>query len=226
VIGVAALVKLTALLALVGLVPWMLTRIGRRDAIRTATACLGVVVAGLVLAAASVHTLLAANHNISRASTWNVFNHYLATGHQRRAGAWPVAEFRVAAMITVIALAIAVAMRLRDRRQPFLAVGAATGAYAAGGPYVLPWYALWALPLFAITRRSALATIAAVYAGVVLASYQLPQSNPHSPWDPLFRWTTTIGAPLPLFVAFAVAALLHSGRPYARREARELAGAA
>jgi hypothetical protein len=38
----------------------------------------------------------------------------------------------------------------------------------------------------------------------------LPQSHPHSAWDPLLRGITTLAAPLPLLAAFVAAGLLHA----------------
>jgi hypothetical protein len=210
VIGLAALTKITALLGLVGIVPWILTRHGRDDAKRVVVACLGVLAAGLALAPRSVGVLLSANHNVSRASTWNIFNTYLVPGHARAHGGWQVDALITVAEITVLAVAALLAMRFRQERDPFLSVAATTGAFPAAASYVLPWYSMWSLPAFAVSFQSALATVAAAMSGVVLATYQLPQSHPHSAWDPLLRGITTLAAPLPLLAAFVAAGLLHA----------------
>jgi hypothetical protein len=210
VLGLAALTKLTALLGLVGIVPWIVTRHGRNEAKRVVVGCLGVLAVGLALAPRSVGVLLSSNHNVSRASTWNIFNTYLVPGRVRAHGGWQVDAVITMAAITVIALAILLALRFRQERDPFLSVAATTSAYTAAGSYVLPWYSMWSLPVFAVSCQSALATVAAAMSGVVLAAYQLPQSHAHSAWDPLLRNITTIATPLPLLAAFAAAGLLRA----------------
>jgi Glycosyltransferase family 87 len=207
VLGLAALTKLTALLALVGIAPWMLTVHGRTEARRAVVACGAVVVAGIALAPASIGVLLSSNHNVSRASTWNLINTYLVPVHVRAHGGWSVDALIAAATIMVVALAALLALRLRRERDPYLPAAATTAAYTAAGSYVLPWYSMWSLPTFAAARETALATVGAAASGIVLASYQLPQSHPHSAWDPFFRGITTLAAPLPLFAAFVAAAL-------------------
>lgn len=222
-IALAALTKLTALLALVGVLPWMLARHDRESAKRALFACGGVVVAGLALEPRSVGVVLSSNHTISRAAAWNIFSTYAIPGHVRAHGGWQADIVTVVGIVTVVALAALVAMSLRTEDEPFLPVGTTTQTYAAAGSYVLPWYAMWSLPTLAIDCRNALATVAAAMGGIVLASYQLPQSHPHSAWDPLFRLTTTVVAPVPLLVAFTAAAVLTARRarssPAERRRA-------
>jgi hypothetical protein len=215
VIGVAALTKLTALFGLVGIVPWLLTRHSRNEAKRAVVACITVVAAGLLLAPRSLGVLFSSNGNISRASTWNILNTYLVPGRIRAHGGWPLDAVVIAAAVTTITLTVFLAVRLRHSPEPFGPAAATTGAYAAGGWYVLPWYSMWALPSFAATGPGPLATVAAAASAVVLASYQLPQSHPNSAWDPLFRGLTTVAAPLLLFVAFVAVAALSAagGRP-------------
>ncbi|MBV8949744.1 MAG: DUF2029 domain-containing protein [Actinobacteria bacterium] len=208
VIGCAALVKLTALLGIVGVVAWMLGQRDRPGAKRAAITALAVTGIGVVLARGSIGVLLSSNHNVTRASAWNIFNTYFVPGRVRTHGGWQIDVIITAAVLTVVVLTLFVASRLRRSHDPFVPVAATTAAYSVGSSYVLPWYALWSLPSFGVDCTSALATVTAATSGVVLASYELPQSNAHSAWDPLFRGLTTLAAPLPLLAAFVAAALL------------------
>ncbi len=208
VVGCAALVKFTALLGLAGVVVWMLVNRRRKDATRVAVSCLAVIGAGVAFAPRSIGVLLSSNHNVSRASVWNIFNTYLVPGHVRAHGGWQIDVVISAAVIAVIGLVAFLATRLRKWPDPFLPVAATTGAYTAASSYVLPWYSLWSLPSFAVDCRNPLATIAAAMSGVVLASYELPQSHPQSAWDPLWRDLTTVAAPVVLFAAFLGTVLL------------------
>lgn len=211
-IALAALTKLTALLALAGIVPWMLARQDRETAKRAVFACVGVVVAGLAIAPRSIGVVLSSNHTISRAAAWNIFSTYAIPGHVRAHGGWQADIVVLVGMATVLALAALVAVSLRDEHEPFLPLGSTTQTYGAAGSYVLPWYAMWSLPALAVDCRNALATVAAAMGGIVLASYQLPQSHPHSAWDPLLRFLTTVVAPMPLLIAFVAAAVLTARR--------------
>jgi hypothetical protein len=220
------MVKLTALLALVGIVPFAFTRYGPRDAARAAIAGFAVLVAGLALVPSSLSVLLGSDHRVSRASAWNVVARFLLRPSVRDHGGLGLDLVLVAASAAVIVLACTLALARRRDRTPFGPVSVAAGSYAAAGAYVLPGYALWSLPTYAATGPTVYASIAALAAGVVTAAYQLPQSNPHSAWDPVARGLTTMAAPLPLLAAFVVAAVVHGRlRPH-RRPDPALAGAA
>jgi hypothetical protein len=114
-----------------------------------------------------------------------------------------------------LVLACALGFVFRREPDPFPGAGATAAAYLAVGAYVLPWYAMWSLPSLAATTRRTFASVAAAGYGVLLAAYELPQSHPHSPWDPLFRDVVTRVLPVPVAVAFVVAAIV--GARSARR---------
>jgi Glycosyltransferase family 87 len=212
VLAAAALVKVTALLALVGVVPWVFTAYGRKEALRLLGVCAGIVATATVLLPASLHVLASSDHRVSRASAWNVVRLWLVpVGAHRGTGA-PLDVLLLAAGLAVLVLACALGFVFRREPDPFPGAGAAAASYMAVGAYVLPWYAMWSLPSLAATTRRTFASVAAAGYGLLLAAYELPQSHPHSAWDPLFRDIVTRVLPVPVAVAFVVAAIVGARR--------------
>jgi hypothetical protein len=67
----------------------------------------------------------------------------------------------------VVAALVVIAGGVRDRHAVVAAGGAAV-VYLLAAPYVLPWYAGWAIPVLALAWRSRLAALALVDAGLLL----------------------------------------------------------
>jgi alpha-1,6-mannosyltransferase len=212
VLAAAALVKVTALLALIGLVPWVFTAHGRKEAIRLLSVCAGIVAAATVLLPASLHVLASTDHRVSRASAWNVVRLWLVPASSHGGTGAPLDLVLFAAGIAVLVVACALGVVFRHEPDPFAGAGAAAASYMAVGAYVLPWYAMWSLPSLAATARRTFASIAAAGYGLLLAAYELPQSHAHSPWDPLFRGLVTRVLPVPFAIAFVAAAVVGARR--------------
>lgn len=180
-IGLAALVKLTALLALVGLVVWVWRR-DRVRALQTAGATIAVLLVGHAHGFGELHALHANQNLTSRSSIANFSRvlfgmhgplpNWTGLTHER-------AESLVVAAGSVLAcsLALAVAWWRRRDRDPRVAVAGSLAAYGAGAAYVLPWYAAWWLPLgIGLDDPEAKgATFLAAWSTVLLAAYEVPR---------------------------------------------------
>jgi alpha-1,6-mannosyltransferase len=193
-IGLGALVKLVALLGLVALIVWIVRKRGvRRAAIATGVGG-GVIAAGYALSGGfdALTPLREARLQISRNSMWLLSN---SEGRTNLFGLGRVHEFShdflqtasTLSTITVIVLAaVLVAGRLRDNT-PALVVGSAVVAYLLAGAYVLPWYAVWALPVLVLEWRSGLTRLVLAQSALYLMAYQYRQGVPASvPYRAIF----------------------------------------
>jgi len=93
------------------------------------------------------------------------------------------------------------------RPSPAPAVGVATASYAIGAQYTLPWYSLWALPVFAAEEPSPVAWVVWLHAAWLLAALELPIHASGSVLDVTFRGLLSYVAPLGFLVAFVVLAV-------------------
>ena len=171
VLGLAALVKLPALLALAGLTIWLLRARGLRESARAAAVGAGVVVLGYAFVGpAAVRSISESGQVISRASVWTPVRDLLSGGgHSSVVDALPVV-----ALVGVVALAALLAYAGASDAEPVASTAGASSAFALGGSYVLPWYATWGLPSFALRRPGALAWLVAAQGALLLVTYQLP----------------------------------------------------
>ncbi|MCU1453918.1 MAG: putative integral rane protein [Acidimicrobiales bacterium] len=144
VVGVAAAVKITAILAVLGLGVWAWRQAGRSAAAKVAVAA-GAVTGGVVL--------LAGGETVVRAMTWNSWRMTDSTAWGR-ARPWllpdhftQTAQGRLAtyAMLTVVALAALLVLRHRRASSSAVLVGLVFTAYLLVSAYVWPWYAVWGL---------------------------------------------------------------------------------
>jgi alpha-1,6-mannosyltransferase len=193
-IGMAALIKLVALLGLTALVVWIVRRRGVRPAATTGALGGGIVAAGYALGGGldALTPLQEAREQISRNSVW-LLSH--ADGRAKLFGFERLHEYAAdfvqnAATISTLAVlalaAVLVAGRLRDNT-PVLAVGSALVAYLLAAMYVLPWYAAWVLPLLVLEWRSGLTRLVLAWSALYLVAYQYRQSFPESlPYRALF----------------------------------------
>ena len=165
-LAAGALIKIAALLPLAAVLAWLVWRRGWprgwRDAAwagATAGACMAV---AYLLAGGwgAVAPLEHASNFESRASLWGP---HLLGRYFGRANWWALAAV-VAATVVVIAGGL-------RQRTAVLAAGGAAVVYLLAAPYVLPWYAGWAIPVLALAWRSRLAVLAMVEASLLLLVY-------------------------------------------------------
>ncbi len=160
VLGLAVLIKITALLALPALLAWTLYRFGRRAAGHLAGLSLATVTFGYALAGPGALTALNSNHTLlSRSSPWQVAHSLLGVGTGHPFAGVPRSEwlavFGLGSIVVVSTVAAAIAWRRRRDSDLGAIVALALTAYLVAGIYVLPWYAMWVLPTACIVRRRA-----------------------------------------------------------------------
>jgi alpha-1,6-mannosyltransferase len=215
-IGMAALVKLVALLGLAALVVWIVRRRGMRPAVTTAAIGGGIVAAGYAVGGGldALTPLQEAREQISRNSIW-LLSH--ADGRAKLFGLerlheYPADFVQNAATLSTLAVlvlaAVLVAGRVRDRT-PVLVVGSALVAYLLAAMYVLPWYAAWVLPLLVLEWRSGLTRLALAWSALYLAAYQYRQGVPETlPYRALFASNVAlVFFELAIIAAFVVMAV-------------------
>ena len=220
VIGFVALMKLTVLLALAGIVLWAWRQRERRVAVTCAiTAGAMVVVGYLPILASAVHVLRGADKTVTPASLWNPLAAALVGHNAGRDLAHPLAPnatlaaIDVGALLTVAIVAVVLGWRATRRPRPDLTIGVTTASYTVAAEYALPWYAVWALPLLTERRPSLFAWIVWIQAAVMLAAVRLPLHPNTSMLDTIVRGTLTYAAPIACFIAFVVAGLLATRSP-------------
>ena len=212
VVGLAALIKLTALLALVGVVVWAWRHRERRAAGITVAASAATVALGYApVLSPAWHVLSGADRTVTPSSLWNPLVDVMLGHNSFRDVANPTAPNQTLIAISYVSLAcvavLAVAVGWRAARSERIApaVGVSTAAYPFAAEYAYPWYACWALPLFAERDPSPLAWVVWTQAAVMLAVYRLPIHWQGTPLDGLLRILLTYVAPVGLLVLFVVA---------------------
>src|SRR5262249_22812179 len=205
----AALVKLTAGLALIGLVFWAWRHERRRGAGTMLAAAGAVVVAGYVPVVVSAsHVLTDADKTATNASLWNgILDRLLRHDAWRTVPPPPapndtLTAFFYVGVATVLALAIGLGWRAARRTRPDQGVGVSLAAYPFGAEYAYPWYAAWGLPVFATGGLDGLGAIVWIQSVVMLAALKLPISVTAGPVDAVLRVLLTYLAPVTLLVAF------------------------
>jgi alpha-1,6-mannosyltransferase len=218
-LGVAALIKLTAGLAVVGLGFWLWRRGRRRDALVALAAWAGTLAIGYVaFLGDATHVLAAADHTVTPASAWNGLVD-LVLGHDAgRAWSNPIAPsnfldgvFLLGAVTVVVVAGVAGWAMARRSATPGPPVGTTTAAYTMGAQYTFPWYAAWALPCFAESAVEPLGWLVWIQATVMLAALKLSSHPNGTPADIVFRVPITYLAPPALLVSFVVVATLRAG---------------
>jgi len=212
VIGVAALVKLTALFALPGLVLWAMLHRERRTAYRaTLFAVLTVALGYSPFLADASHVLVGADRTITSSSPWN-WPADLVLGHDAwRDVAHPLAPTTALTAIAYLSLAFVVVLmftlgRIAARSDsPRLAIGTTTAAYSLGAEYALPWYSAWALPVLTDDTPSWPGWVVWIQGAVMLAAWKLPLLPTGTLLDDAFRGLLTYAAPFMLLLAFIFA---------------------
>jgi glycosyl transferase family 87 len=210
-IAAASLVKITGLVALAGIVFWLWRRGERRAAVLatvTAGAIVGLVYLPFVTGAS--HVLNGADHTVTPGSPWNLPAQLLVGKDAGRDLPGLIVHnstlstiFYLSLALTAV-LAVGLAWRWARAPRPELAAGVATASYVVAAEYTLPWYAGWALPMFADRRISRLGWIVWVQAVVLLAAWRLPTHHTGGVFDTVLRGTFAYALPIVLLIAFAL----------------------
>jgi hypothetical protein len=219
VLGVAGLIKLTALLGVVGLVLVALHRRRPKAAAAVALAAGATVVVGYLPFAANASGVLAkADRTVTQGSPWNGLADLVVGHNAGRELLHPLAPnaslttFFYLSALLIVGLALALGSLLARRGEALGQVaGTTTAAYPIGAEYAQPWYALWALPVLTTSDPTPIAWVAWIQATVMLAALKLPLHPTGSLADLLVRGLLTDVAPVALVIAF-VAAALHQVR--------------
>jgi hypothetical protein len=217
-IGLAALLKVTALLAVIGACCWLWRAGRRRSAVALSTSALTVTVVGYLPVLESAWRVLSqANRTVTDASAWNPLGQ-LMLGRQ----AWrdvpnplapnpTLAAISTGSAILVLLLVVHLSWRTAKSMHPEPPIGMAVASYTMAAAYTFPWYAIWALPLFASRKPSRVAWVVWIQSLVLLAALKLPVHPTASVPEAMERIVLTIFAPVALVVAFVIAAI-RSGR--------------
>jgi hypothetical protein len=225
VIGALALMKLTSLLALVGLVLWAWHRQKPRLAcsmLLGAAVTLGLVYLPVLTSAS--HVLGSADRTVTPASVWNPLAEALVGHDAGRRLAHPLAPNSTLTVLffvslgAVACLALAIGWRAAVARRPEPAAGATTASYTMAAAYSYPWYAAWSLPTFADRQPSRLAWVVWLQASLMLAALKLPVRPSGTVLGTLTRGLLSYVAPLVLLTAFVILGL--HGTPESRAAAQ------
>jgi hypothetical protein len=230
-VGLGVSVKVVTLLPLAALLVWLWGRQGLRAALVAGGVAVGIVAGAYLLAGGrtAVEPLGKAEQNVSRSSIWNAprreITFDLVDKGVRGGVAGATASARVTrwAHLAVAALAaLLIVPRLRAK-SPAVLVGAAALAYLLAGAYVVPWYAVWGLPLLALAPRSWVTGVTlAITATVSLAYVPDPTMTTPDPLRVLTPWQAlrfdlfAVWAPLAAWALILVVVVL-SGAAIWRR---------
>jgi hypothetical protein len=178
--GLAALVKLTGGLALLGIAAWALFHYGRKEAARLMAWGLGTVAFGYLLVGgmSALRPLMAAGKtNQNSATLWSVpkrwfVDNYMSSGLNRIAaeGSATALLGRVAGLVLLLLVLAAVVSR-RHVSSPALPVAAAFFAFLIVTPWLLPWYAVASVPLLAFHQDSRMSRVFTVWSSVFCVAY-------------------------------------------------------
>ncbi len=213
-VGAAMLIKLTAGLALIGILFWAWRHQLRRRAAVLVAAAGGVVLVGyLPVVASASNALSGADETVTNASPWNGILDRILRHDAWRNVANPLAhngtlvDFFYVGVVTVLVLAVGIGWCAARRRRPDEAVGASLAAYSVAAEYTYPWYAAWGLPVFATDGLDALGAIVWIQSVLMLAALKLPLAVNAGPVDAVLRPLLTYAAPPCLLAAFFVVGL-------------------
>ena len=183
VLGLAALIKLIALLPVAALVIWVWRREGWRPALTLLAVAGGVVAAGYLLVGgpSALGPLQDASRLVNHWSLWSPLGHATppsATGQGPLGGLlvspepkqWLSGLARYAGTLAVLAVGLFVVVAGSSDSRPSAGAGAAVLAFVLVTPYIQPWYLAAMLPLLALQWRSRLAVLGTGYCLVLMLS--------------------------------------------------------
>ncbi len=203
----ATLVKLTGGIGILALACWALANRGPRWAARFTAAAIGLVaIAYLPLGTTGFAAFIHNRGSLSRASAWQLPR--LLTGLDHRHTAFDFGLPRSATQLLIlvgalltVACTVWVAIRLRDRVDPGLAVVPALGAYLMFAPYVLPWYPAWVLPTMGLNPRAPVARLLAIQGAALVVVYEL-KTQSLADWAASIVWWIAVLGSVTLCVLF------------------------
>lgn len=213
-LGLAALVKLIALLPAAAIVIWLWRREGTAAAVRVGAVIGAFVVAGYLFVGGlgALAPLQEASRLVDRFSLWGPFGHPVPAaplGQGNLGGLaispvpqqWLTGPIRYAALLVLLALAALVMAGGSSESRVSAGAGAVVLAFVLATSYIQPWYLAAVLPLVALQWRSRLAFLAAGYSVLLLLGNE---------WLSSGGWLKTV-LRLPLSTAFPVFQLLALG---------------
>ncbi len=211
----AAMIKVTALLALVALAAWALRRSGTRAVAKLVGSAM-VACAAMIWAAGGSDVVRAMRWNSWRMTSGNLWAHGRDWIFRQVGGARHTDQVRLATLAVVVTIALAGYLVTRHRRasHPALLVGLTVLAYALGSAYVWPWYVAWGLiPLALCPRAPTTRLLVGVGALLELAAvpYVRFTSAPSAGWDPAVRGATLVNGALPWVLAALAGTVLIVG---------------
>lgn len=178
--GLAALIKLTGGLALLGIAAWALFHYGRKEAARLMAWGLGTVAVGYLLVggmSALAPLMEAGKTNQNGASLWSVpkrwfVDNYMSSGLNRIAAEGSASALlgRVAGLVLLLLVLAAVVSR-RHVSSPALPVAAAFFAFLIVTPWLLPWYAVASISLLAFHQDSRLTRFFTAWSAVLCVAH-------------------------------------------------------
>ncbi len=214
-VALAAMIKVTALLALVALVVWALRRAGLRAAARVAGSAAFVCVAAVLVAGGSdvVRAMRWNSWRMTDDNLWGQARNWMFREVGGAAHADQVRLATVAVLVTIVLAGYLVA-RHRQASHPAVLVGLTVIAYALGSAYVWPWYVTWGLIPLALCPRAP-TTRLLVAVGALLELGAVPYvhftSTASVAWDPASRAATLMNEALPWILAALAGGMLVLG---------------
>jgi hypothetical protein len=200
-IGLAALVKIAILFAVPVVVVFLLGRRRFRDAARFTAGVSAFMLIALAVAPSSFTAAAQGTHGvISRASPWRLV-----------VNADLISPGTASTLGLVVAVLIIAEIGRRSRYTSDLAapVALALAVYAIVAAYMLPWYAVWSMPVAAMSSRRAIAVLIALHGGILVATYQVG-TGPEA--GRLSHGVLTVGLPLVTVAALLVLVVMQPVR--------------
>jgi alpha-1,6-mannosyltransferase len=217
VVGLGALIKVTALLGVAGIALWAWRAKRWRLAVAAAVAAGATLLLGyLPLIGEASHVLANADHTVTLASPWNWLADLLLGHDAWRQVVHPLAFNQTldliffAGVVLVATLALVLGWRAAATRDARPAAGTTTASYVFGASYALPWYADWSLPSFADHVPAPVAWIVWLQAAVALTALKMHDHPAGTLDDALLRGLFTFGMPIVLLASFVIVGLRRS----------------
>jgi alpha-1,6-mannosyltransferase len=211
VLALAALVKVTALLALPALVFYGAHTHGWPRARQLALTTIGIVGAGYVFAGtAAVRALDATRGLMTRTSLWRLPRVLLGgnPGAPRYGFAhfdW-VDLFTLAGFAAIGSCALLIGWTRRAAPTATDAVAISLLGYVVAAVYVLPWYAAWALPVACAAQRRTTAALAVGLSTFLLVAYTIKERALPGTVGNAWWWLDVSIGPFVALAAFAAVA--------------------
>jgi alpha-1,6-mannosyltransferase len=211
--ALGVLVKVGGLLPLVGILAWVVWKMGRAAALRLGATAAAAITFSYLLAggAAALEPLRDATWQWSRSALWNLPRTWLeerVAFHGRSLYGVNLDAAEIAgrvASVTILVATVATLFLLRKRLS--LAEAAVIGplVFLLGAAYTLPRYALWALPVAALVLSSWPARLLAVSAGALQFLYLRPPGPSNEPGVSLLVGLDRLTVPVLVLSALAIA---------------------